>query len=61
MGDVIPFKKPKLSEKFKNRSLCNSGFHLWKIDSKSSFDVKKGKLVTIYRCERCGARKSELR
>lgn len=61
MGDVIPFKKPKASEKHKNKTLCKSGFHRWRIAKQKQFDVKQGKLVTAYRCERCGASKSELR
>ena len=58
MGDVIRFKKPKLSERHKNRSLCASGFHKWEIVTEKRFDVKKGKLVTAYRCARCGAEKT---
>ena len=61
MGEVIPFKKPKLSEKHKGKSLCKSGFHQWEVDREGRFDVKQGKLVTIYRCARCGATKSELK
>lgn len=61
MGEIIPFKKPKLSEKHKNKTLCRSGFHRWKIESEKRFDVKQGKLVTAYRCERCGEIKTELR
>ena len=54
MGDVIPFKKPKASEKHKGKSLCRSGFHKWEIVQSQQFDVKAGKLVTVYRCKRCG-------
>jgi len=61
LGEVIPFKKPKLSEKHKGKSLCKSGFHQWEVDREGRFDVKQGKLVTIYRCARCGATKSELK
>jgi len=60
MGDVIPFKKPKAAEKHKNKTLCKSGFHKWRVESEKRFDVKQGKLVTAYRCERCGAVKNEL-
>lgn len=59
MGDVIAFKKPKLSEKHKGKSLCRSGFHKWKIVTEKRFDVKQGKLVTWSRCERCGKEKAE--
>jgi hypothetical protein len=59
MGDVIPFKRPKPSEKHKGKSLCKSGFHQWKVIREQPFDVKLGKLVTVYRCSRCGAIKNE--
>ena len=61
MADIIPFRKPKASEKHKDTTLCRSGFHKWKVDKNKVFDVRQGKLVTVYRCERCGATKSELR
>ncbi|TQV86781.1 hypothetical protein FKG94_00080 [Exilibacterium tricleocarpae] len=57
MGDVVPFKKPKLSEKHKGKSLCRSGFHKWQVVKEKQFDVKRGKLVTVYRCSRCQAEK----
>ena len=59
MGDVIAFKKPKLSDKHKGKTLCRSGFHKWKIVQEKQFDVKRGKLVTLSRCERCGKEKVE--
>jgi len=59
MGDVIPFRKPKASEKHKGKTLCVSGFHKWRIEQAKQFDVKRGKLVTVYRCERCGQTKTE--
>ncbi len=31
MGEVVPFKKPKLSEKHRGKTLCRSGFHQWQI------------------------------
>ena len=45
----------------KGKTLCRSGFHKWKLDKAKVFDVKLGKLVTSYRCERCGAVKNESR
>jgi hypothetical protein len=59
MADIIPFKKKKLSEKFKGRDLCKSGFHKWEIINENKFDVKQGRLVTTYRCKRCGAEKNK--
>jgi len=58
MGDVVKFKKPKLSEKHKGKSLCKSGFHRWVIVHEKQFDVKQGKLVTLYQCSRCGEKKA---
>jgi len=61
MGDVLPFKKPKPSEKHRGKTLCQSGFHKWKVEKTTQFDVKLGKLVTSYVCERCGATKVDSR
>ena len=61
MGDVVKFKKPKLSEKHKGKTLCKSGFHKWEIVQEKQFDVKRGKLVTVYQCSRCGEKKTEAR
>lgn len=57
MGDVVPFKRPTLSEKHKGRTLCREGFHKWKVVTDKKFDVKQGRLVTVYQCARCGAQK----
>lgn len=54
MGDVVPFKKPKASERHKGKTLCRNGHHKWRVDKTSVFDVKLGRLVTRYRCARCG-------
>jgi len=59
MGDVIPFKKRKLSEKHKGNTLCRRGFHKWEIETKQQFDVKQGKLITRTVCLRCGTVKTE--
>lgn len=61
MGDVINYRRPKASEKHAGKTLCRSGFHKWAVAREKPFDVRQGKLVTVYRCERCGATKSELR
>ena len=57
MGNVIQFKKPQLKDKHKGRTLCKSGFHKWEVVD-TPFDVNKGKLLTAYRCLRCGATKT---
>ncbi|MGD8570056.1 MAG: hypothetical protein PVJ39_18360 [Gammaproteobacteria bacterium] len=59
MGDVIKFKKPSLKEKHKGNTLCKNGFHKWEIEQAKQFDVKSGKLITVYRCSRCGANKTK--
>ena len=58
MGDVIQFKKTNLKSKHKGRTLCKSGFHKWEV-IETPFDVKKGKMLTAYRCSRCGETKIE--
>jgi hypothetical protein len=57
MAKILEFKRPKPSEKFKGKTLCREGFHKWKVVTSSKFDVKQGKLVTVYKCERCGKEK----
>jgi len=61
VGDVVRFKRPSLQEKHKGKTLCRSGFHKWEVFKGSPFDVKLGKLVTRYRCSRCGAIRVESR
>ncbi|QKT02508.1 hypothetical protein HUS23_01010 [Ectothiorhodospiraceae bacterium 2226] len=61
MGEVVKFKKPRPSERYKGRTLCRSGFHKWKPVAERPFDVRQGRLVTQYRCERCGATKTDAR
>jgi hypothetical protein len=61
MAETISFRKPKPSEKHAGETLCRSGFHKWKMDKQTVFDVKRGKLVMAYRCERCGVIKNQAR
>ena len=60
MSNVLPFKTPSLKEKHKGKTLCKNGFHKWVIVTSTKFDVKQGKLVTLYRCARCQAEKTKL-
>ncbi|MQX53196.1 hypothetical protein [Alcanivorax sediminis] len=55
MGDVVPFRKP--AKKSPRKGMCQHGFHKWVVCKEKQFDVKQGKLVTVYRCERCGKQK----
>jgi len=57
MGDILIFRKKTPAEKHKGKSLCRSGFHKWEIINEKKFDVKQGKLVTVYQCKRCGEEK----
>jgi len=60
MADVVSlkdFKKPSNKEKARRRTMCRNGCHKWQADQKKQFDGKRGKLVTIQRCRRCGETK----
>ena len=59
MAEIIPFKKPKPGQKHKGKSLCREGFHKWVEDKSTRFDVSQGKLITRYRCQRCGITKTK--
>jgi hypothetical protein len=61
MGEIVKFKRPSLKEKGEGQTLCKSGFHKWTVVTERKFDVKQGKLVTLYRCARCGKEKTELK
>ncbi|WP_331345609.1 hypothetical protein [Cellvibrio sp. UBA7661] len=61
MGDVVQFKKPSPFDKHKGKTLCRSGFHKWVVVKDNQFDVKQGKLVTLFKCSRCGEQKMELK
>jgi hypothetical protein len=58
MSNVVPFKKPGAAKKHKGSTLCRRGFHKWVVENKP-FDTRQGRLVTCYRCQRCGAEKTE--
>lgn len=53
MGEVLPFKKPKK----KPKGMCQHGFHKFEALKNTRFDVNEGKLITRYRCVRCGLEK----
>jgi len=59
MGDIVPFKKKKASEKHKGNTLCKRGFHKWELLKEQQFDTRQGKLITVYKCKRCGATKNQ--
>lgn len=52
--NIVSFNKAKKQKADKNKKgMCQHGFHKWKIWQDKQFDSKQGKLVTVYRCERC--------
>ncbi|TDG11969.1 hypothetical protein E2F43_16545 [Seongchinamella unica] len=53
MAEIIPFRRPSLKQKHRGKTLCKHGHHKWQVDKAKQFDVKLGKLVTVYRCARC--------
>ncbi len=59
MGDVIKFKKPDLAKKAKAHTMCKRNFHKWQVVTEQKFDVKQGKLVTLFRCGHCGKEKTK--
>ncbi len=61
MSKILTFKKPTPKEKNRGKTLCLHDFHKWKIVTERKFDVKQGRLVTLFRCERCGKEKTEAR
>jgi hypothetical protein len=61
MGEVIKFRRRSLSERYKGKTLCVNGFHQWRVETAKQFDVRQGKLVTLYKCARCGATRTEAR
>lgn len=58
---ILAFKKPAPRDKNRGKTLCLNNFHKWQLVSERKFDVKQGKLVTLYRCQRCGKEKTELK
>ncbi len=57
MAKVLQFKKPTPAQKHKGKTLCKSGFHSWQLLKEPVFDSRQGRLVTVFQCKRCGARK----
>jgi hypothetical protein len=59
MGEVVQFKRPSAALRHKGDTLCRSGFHKWVVLQDKQFDVKQGKLITVYQCTRCAKIKSK--
>jgi len=65
MGEVLQFQRAKrrskqLRERARGRIMCENNHHRWKLITERKFDVRQGRLVTEYRCERCGKQRLEL-
>ena len=58
MAEILPFKRPAKS-KPQGNTLCRQGHHKYRILTERKFDVKQGKLVTVWECVRCGKKKVE--
>ena len=70
MSEVVPIKEAarrKAAQQKQARklaasgnTLCQRGFHKWRVNQSKQFDVRQGRLVTIRDCERCGTRRTTL-
>ena len=61
MGDVIPFgRSGRRRKRAEGRTLCRNGFHKWEPLPEQRFDVREGRLVTVFRCRRCGLERNRL-
>jgi len=58
MAEILPFKRPKVSEKHRGNTLCRNGHHKWQLEKGSVFDTKQGQLINRYRCKRCDKTKT---
>jgi len=57
MSNILPFKKKKPTQ---GNLMCKNNHHKWLVEKKQQFDVKKGRLVTVERCSRCGKTRNRL-
>ena len=53
MTNIIPLQ-PRKKKQAPAKGLCQHGFHKWVIWKDKQFDSRQGRLVTVFRCERCG-------
>lgn len=53
MDNVVPFRRQPAG----GGTLCRNGHHKWAVWKAKQFDTREGRLVTVYRCERCKAEK----
>ncbi|WP_166267962.1 hypothetical protein [Marinobacter caseinilyticus] len=55
MAEILPFQRPP--KKTPRKGLCQHDFHKWEVCKAKQFDVQQGRLVTVYRCQRCQKQK----
>ena len=70
MNNVIDFKLAKEnklksqrkqgSAAAKKHTMCKNNHHKWCVQTAQRFDVKEGRLVTVYQCRHCGQSKTRL-
>ena len=53
-------EKAQRRDRASGKTLCQRGFHKWRVNQHKQFDVREGRLVTLRECERCGVRKTTL-
>lgn len=56
----LPNAKARRKLKARNVTLCRHGHHKWEVVD-TPFDVASGKLISRYRCARCGTERTEAR
>lgn len=61
MTKVVSLDKRRAAKRREagRKSLCREGHHKWQVVKEKKFDVKRGRLVTVFRCARCGEEKVE--
>jgi hypothetical protein len=59
MAEILPFQRKSAGARHKGNTLCRNGHHKWEIEAQAVFDVKQGRLVTRFRCVRCGQTKTK--
>lgn len=58
MSQIISLDKArKKAKESRKKGLCQHDIHQWEIWQRKPFDSRSGKLVTVYRCKRCGKQK----
>ena len=59
--NLTNIRHAKQQARAKDVTLCSSGFHKWKTDTGTRFDVKQGRLITTQHCTRCNETRTILK